>query len=85
MDTTRLKRGRPALPMCDHITVREMPGGTFEFQGVSTSRKPYPAFPVVTTSVNSQTYSSLDMAVAAGVAWAERHEVKQLYVEFADA
>jgi hypothetical protein len=85
VETTRLKRGVRAPFDGDHITVNELPSGSFEFRGVSTVQKPAPSHPVVTNSVNPQSYPSFDMAVAAGLEWAERHKVKQLYIEFTDA
>ena len=85
METTRLTRGVRAPSDGDHITVIELPSGSFEFRGVSTLQKPAPSHPVVTRSVNPQAYPSFDMAVAAGLEWAEQHKVEQLYIEFADA
>lgn len=85
METTRLTRGVRAPSDGDHITITELPSGSFEFRGVSTIQKPAPSHPVVTNSVNPQAYPSFVMAVAAGLEWAERHKVEQLYIEFADA
>jgi hypothetical protein len=85
VETTRLERGALAPFDGDHITVVELPSGSFEFRGVSTLQKPAPSHPVVTSSVNPQAYPSFDMAVAAGLEWARRHKVEQLYIEFAYA
>ncbi|HEX8402069.1 MAG TPA: hypothetical protein VF628_10225 [Allosphingosinicella sp.] len=83
METTRLKPGALAPMKSDRITVTEEPAGTFKFRGVSTKQDGFPAHPVVTSSVNPQEFPTYARALAAGLAWAERNKVEQLYVESA--
>jgi hypothetical protein len=78
----RLERGALAPVGADRISVSCLQRGQFEFHGVSTVRNPYPARPVVTSSMNPTHFPSVDLAIAAGVEWAEQHKVEDLFVEF---